>query len=81
MSDIHTKVMMSWEHVLKLGKYGIEVEDVKVHASGSFAMVTCVEYVNSGPTTGKIVATNIFEKQVDEWRIIHHHGSPGVTTL
>ena len=60
-----------------MGGYQIDVEEVKVHTVGSkSAFVTCVEYVDSGPTTGKIVATNIFEKQNNEWKIVHHHGSP-----
>jgi translation initiation factor 2A len=70
------QVLKSWEHIFQVGGYKIDVEEVQVHAiGGKSAVVTCVEYVDSGPTVGKIVATNVFEKQNSEWKIIHHHGS------
>ena len=49
--------------------------------SGWTAMVTCVEYVDSGPTTGKIVATNVFQKEDGQWKIVHHHGSSSAPPL
>merc|ERR1712224_60816 len=42
------QVLTSWEHILKLGAYKIEVDEVQVCAVGNkAAMVTCVEYVDS----------------------------------
>ena len=48
------QVMQSWEHIFKVGGYQIDVEEVQVHTIGNkCALVTCIEYVDSGPTTGK----------------------------
>ena len=71
------QVMISWKQIFTVGGYKIEVGDVEVHTllGGRSAMVTCVEYVDSGSTKGKIAATNVFEKQGGQWKIVHHHGS------
>ena len=31
---------------------------------------------HSGQGACRVVATNVFEKQHGQWKIIHHHGSP-----
>jgi hypothetical protein len=38
--------------------------------------VTCVEVMESGDSKGRILATNIFQKQGGKWKIVHHHASP-----
>jgi translation initiation factor 2A len=35
--------------------------------------VTCVEKVASDDGVGTLAATNVFEKQNGEWKIVHHH--------
>lgn len=39
------------------------------------AFVTCLEVVRAGGTTGRILATNVFERQDGTWKIVLHHGS------
>lgn len=39
------------------------------------AYVTCIEIVQAGGSKGRILATNVFEKQDGVWKIVHHHGS------
>jgi len=76
------EVLSSWKHIFSVGGYKIDLDEVEVHVMGSeSAMVTCVEYVDSGPTTGKIVATNVFQKEDGQWKIVHHHGSSSAPPL
>jgi hypothetical protein len=42
----------------------------------SQAFVTCVELTEAGDSKGRIVATNVFERQGGAWKLVHHHGSP-----
>lgn len=61
--------------------------DVKVSLIGDTAMVTCTENILSGgpaeesgelgPLVGQlVVATNVFRRTSDGWKIWSHHGSP-----
>ncbi|MFF8291263.1 nuclear transport factor 2 family protein [Streptomyces sp. NPDC016309] len=61
--------------------------DVKVAMAGDTALVTCTENILSGgpaedgadlgPLVGQlVVATNVFRRTPDGWRIWAHHGSP-----
>jgi hypothetical protein len=47
---------------------------------GKLGIVTLVEEITSKTLTsirsGAIMATNIFEFDGEEWKMIHHHGSP-----
>ncbi|MER5770147.1 nuclear transport factor 2 family protein [Streptomyces sp. NPDC001985] len=64
--------------------------DVKVSLVGDTALVTCTENILSGgpaeesgelgPLVGQlVVATNVFRRTADGWRIWSHHGSPVLT--
>ncbi|MFF0450693.1 nuclear transport factor 2 family protein [Streptomyces sp. NPDC004609] len=64
--------------------------DVKVSLSGDTALVTCTENILSGgpaeeagelgPLVGQlVVATNVFRRTPEGWRIWSHHGSPVLT--
>ncbi|MFD4717637.1 nuclear transport factor 2 family protein [Streptomyces sp. NPDC058423] len=61
--------------------------DVRVSVSGDTAVVTCTENILSGgpaeeagelgPLVGQlVVATNVFRRTPEGWRIWSHHGSP-----
>lgn len=70
-------VLDSWKLVLGSGRMKITLEDVRVFATEHTGFVTCIEVVDAGDSTGRIMATNVFEKQDDgKWKIVHHHGSP-----
>ena len=44
--------------------------------TGALGVVTCVERVDGGDSTGRVVATNVFERGGDgRYRMILHHGS------
>jgi ketosteroid isomerase-like protein len=64
--------------------------DVKVSVAGDTALVTCTENILSGgpaedggelgPLVGQlVVATNVFRRTADGWKIWSHHGSPVLT--
>ncbi|MFI1014138.1 nuclear transport factor 2 family protein [Streptomyces sp. NPDC020965] len=64
--------------------------DVKVSLTGDTALVTCTENILSGgpaeeggelgPLVGQlVVATNVFRRTPEGWRIWSHHGSPVLT--
>ncbi|MEU0087084.1 nuclear transport factor 2 family protein [Streptomyces sp. NPDC006274] len=64
--------------------------DVKVSVAGDTALVTCTENILSGgpaedggelgPLVGQlVVATNVFRRTLDGWKIWSHHGSPVLT--
>ncbi|GGW61201.1 nuclear transport factor 2 family protein [Streptomyces xantholiticus] len=64
--------------------------DVKVSVAGDTALVTCTENILSsgpaedggalGPLVGQlVVATNVFRRTSDGWKIWSHHGSPVLT--
>ncbi|MFE6778174.1 nuclear transport factor 2 family protein [Streptomyces sp. NPDC057702] len=61
--------------------------DVEVSVLGDTALVTCTENILSGgpaeeegtlgPLVGQlVVATNVFRRGADGWRVWSHHGSP-----
>ncbi|GAA3224256.1 hypothetical protein GCM10020256_32980 [Streptomyces thermocoprophilus] len=61
--------------------------DVHVSVTGDTALVTCTENILSGgpPTDGEelgplvgqlVVATNVFHRTRDGWKLWSHHGSP-----
>lgn len=64
--------------------------DVKTVVAGDTALVTCTENILSGgpaeeagelgPLVGQlVVATNVFRRTPDGWKIWSHHGSPVLT--
>eukprot|EP00271_Cylindrocystis_brebissonii_P000718 TRINITY_DN10941_c0_g1_i1.p1 TRINITY_DN10941_c0_g1~~TRINITY_DN10941_c0_g1_i1.p1 ORF type:complete len:305 (-),score=16.62 TRINITY_DN10941_c0_g1_i1:1407-2192(-) len=69
-------VMASWDAVLGgMGSSDIELEDLRVHTGSDLAFVTCIEIIGSPGRKGRVVATNVFEKEDGEWRICLHHGA------
>ncbi|DBA72446.1 hypothetical protein WJX79_001674 [Trebouxia sp. C0005] len=68
-------VLESWRLVLR-GDFQIRLENVRVHATQTSGYVTCVEVMNAGNATGRTVATNVFEKQSGEWKLVLHQGGP-----
>lgn len=64
--------------------------DVKVSVAGDTALVTCTENILSGgpaedggdlgPLVGQlVVATNVFRRTSEGWKVWSHHGSPVLT--
>ena len=59
--------------------------DVEVAVTGDTAVVTCTENiltaVSQEGASGQVVATNVFVRRPDGWRLQVHHGSPVLGTL
>jgi ketosteroid isomerase-like protein len=64
--------------------------DVEVELLGDVALVTCTENILSGGEAeeegelgplvgGRVVATNLFRRTSEGWRLWSHHGSPVLT--
>lgn len=53
----------------------ILLEDVRIFLNDNLAVVTCREMIYAGESTGRLTATNVFEKQNGRWVIVHHHGA------
>ena len=57
-----------------------ELTEIQVQVAADVAWVICTENITSRvgeeDQHSTIVATNLYERIGDEWKIIHHHGSP-----
>ncbi|MDX1411032.1 MAG: nuclear transport factor 2 family protein, partial [Nitrospirales bacterium] len=56
-----------------------QLTELQVQVAADVAWVICTENISSrvGETTqnSRVVATNLYERIGDDWKIIHHHGS------
>ncbi len=56
-----------------------EITDFQVQVAGDVAWVVCVENlatrIDDTPQESRVLATNLYERIGDEWKMIHHHGS------
>jgi ketosteroid isomerase-like protein len=73
-------VRTSWQRIFaNTGEMRFTLADVNVTVGGDFAWVTCTENilseVNGRVAVTAILATNLFERGADGWRIVHHHAS------
>ena len=73
-------VRTSWQTIFaNTEEMRFTLSDVTVNAGEDLAWVTCTENILS-EVSGRvsvtaILATNVFERGLDGWRLIHHHGS------
>jgi ketosteroid isomerase-like protein len=82
-------VRSSWEAIFSnTAEMRFTISDVQVSITGDLAWVTCTEnilaQVRGRVSVTSVLATNIFEREADDWRLVHHHashilggGSPG----
>ena len=74
-------VRASFEAIFANGSVGVQAEHVKrVHTMGS-AMHNVIERIaivtSEGLRSGWIVATDVYIKTTQGWRMVAHHASPG----
>lgn len=74
-------VRESWESIFRSeANLKVSLRNVSAEVYGKLGIVTLIEEVSyktlTSIRTGAIMATNIFEFDGEEWRMIHHHGSP-----
>lgn len=71
----------SWVVIFNnLFSMGFSLTELQVQVAGDVAWVICTENISSRHTdstqNSRVVATNLFERMDEGWKIIHHHGSP-----
>jgi ketosteroid isomerase-like protein len=74
-------VMESWRRIFEnTPEIRFMLTDVSVEIRGAVAWVTLYENligsVDGQHVSAKVLTTNIFEKRLEGWLLIHHHGSP-----
>lgn len=76
-----TAVLRSWSAVMaNTGYIQFFLTDVQVAVEAGLAVVTCTENILTSVSerggAGTAVATNIFRRRSDGWRLQVHHSSP-----
>jgi len=74
------EVRASWEAIFKnTAEIRFTLSDVRTRDRDEVAWVTCVENILSSQhgriAVTSVLATNLFEREGAEWRLIHHHAS------
>ena len=80
---LHTgwaSVRATWESIFaNTAEMSFTLSNVDVVATPDLAWVTCTENILSEVrgrvTVTSVLATNVFERDVQEWRLVHHHAS------
>ena len=71
--DGREDVMKSWEGILgNAGAPEVFCLEPKAHVLGVTAFVVCYEQIGNEV----LVATNIYHKEGDDWRLVHHQAGP-----
>jgi ketosteroid isomerase-like protein len=73
-------VRQSWEALFKDSReMRFSLSDVTACVDGNLAWVTCTENILSEArgtvSVTSVLATNVFERQAGDWRLVHHHAS------
>jgi ketosteroid isomerase-like protein len=72
----------SWSRIFNnTASIQFEVSDIEITLGGAAAAwVVCIETLtvpsDDGPQSARMLATNIFRRGADGWRIVHHHAAP-----
>lgn len=75
-----TAVRASWETIFaNTAEMSFTLSNVEVVAGAGLAWVTCTENILSEVrgrvTVTSVLATNVFERDAQDWRLVHHHAS------
>ena len=77
----HAAIRAAFEAVFANGTVKAHVEKVRRIDAGSTSVHSVIERVevmgNDGPQTAWVVATNVYAKMAEGWRLVAHHASPG----
>jgi len=73
-------VRASWEAIFaNTGEIRFTVGDVQVAVASRLAWVTCTEnilsQVRGRVSVTSVIATNVFEREADGWKMVLHHAS------
>jgi ketosteroid isomerase-like protein len=77
-------VRAAFEAVFANGAVKAQVEKLRRLDAGSTSVHSVIERVEvmgkDGPQTAWVVATNVYVKTIQGWRLVAHHASPGTRT-
>ena len=76
------EVMRSWKAILRgPTRPNVKIEHANATVFGEVAYVICYERLQDarGDDAGVAVATNVFVRESDGWRMVHHHAGPVAT--
>jgi ketosteroid isomerase-like protein len=81
-------IYQSWEKIFS-APTGMRVSatDLEIKIEGDFALVSCNENIalfldgTSAPVSARTIATNLFNRIGDRWRMVHHHASQVSTQI
>jgi ketosteroid isomerase-like protein len=79
-------VRSSWATIFEnTGEMRFTLSDVRASARSDLAWVTCTENIFSEVhgrlAVTSVLATNLFERGPDGWRLVHHHASHVLTPM
>ena len=79
-------VRSSWATIFEnTGEMRFTLSDVRASTRGDLAWVTCTENIFSEVhgrlAVTSVLATNLFERGPDGWRLVHHHASHVLTPV
>ncbi|MDQ6650786.1 MAG: nuclear transport factor 2 family protein [Actinomycetota bacterium] len=77
-------VLRSWAVIMANTSYiQFFLTDVETTVEGDIAVLTCTENILTGGEDGqgslesaRVMATNVFRRRGEDWRLFVHHGSP-----
>ena len=68
-------VMQSWRQILsQSAQIAMRCDHARVQVFGESAIVTCYEANAEEPA--HLAATNVFVREGEAWRMVHHHAGP-----
>ncbi len=77
----HAAIRASFERLLQNGRVQTQPERVHRIAVGTSSVHSVVERVevstHDGPRHAHVIATNVYSKTAQGWRLVVHHASPG----
>ncbi|MFO0774346.1 MAG: nuclear transport factor 2 family protein [Nitrospiraceae bacterium] len=75
--EVRDSWVLIFNHTFKMS---FQLSEVLVQVAGDVGWVVCTENLTTeqdGSTVeSRVLATNLYERIGDEWKLIHHHGSP-----
>ena len=80
-----SRVLRSWSVIMANTSYiQFFLTGIETHVDGDLAVVTCEENIltsvadpdGSLSESATVIATNVFRRRADRWRLWVHHGSP-----
>jgi hypothetical protein len=68
-------VLKSWKEILREPPpLAMRCDEPVVRLFGDVALVSC--YEGNGDHPAHLVATNVFVRETDAWRMVHHQAGP-----